>query len=314
MEERHRRSARRASARTTRGRPYSADPELGLVYIPVGMPLMRRVRRPSSRRQPVRQQPRRARREDRQAASGTSRWSITTSGTTTRRWRRTCSTSRSTGKPRKVVAQTTKQGWIYMFDRVTGEPIWPMPETPVLQSDVPGERRRRRSRFRSKPAPYAQQGLDRSGPHRLHAGDQGCGAASSRSGAAWGRTTFPPSAMDGNERPSLFVVRAGRERRREHRRRRRGRSRDGPDLRRLADRAEHDGGRQGSLLGVRLQQAGADGRGTAAASSARRRRRRATCRRRAARSPSQAAAAAPRHRRATRRRRPGRPRSGASRS
>ena len=49
----------------------------------------RRVRRPSSRRQPLRQQPRRARREDRQAASGTSRWSITISGTTTRRWRRT---------------------------------------------------------------------------------------------------------------------------------------------------------------------------------------------------------------------------------
>ena len=55
-----------------------------------------RVRRPSSGRQPVRQQHRRARREDRASASGTSRWCITTSGTTTRRWRRTCSTSPST--------------------------------------------------------------------------------------------------------------------------------------------------------------------------------------------------------------------------
>src|SRR5687768_4107436 len=63
------------------------------------------------------------------------------------------------GRPRKVVAQTTKQGWVYTFDRVTGEPIWPMPETPVLQSDVPGEKTSATQPIPSKPAPYAQQGL-----------------------------------------------------------------------------------------------------------------------------------------------------------
>jgi len=44
------------------------------------------------------------------------------------------------GKPRKVVASPSKQGWLYVFDRVTGEPIWPIVEKPVPQSDVPGEK------------------------------------------------------------------------------------------------------------------------------------------------------------------------------
>jgi quinoprotein glucose dehydrogenase len=63
------------------------------------------------------------------------------------------------GQRRKVIAQTTKQGWIYTFDRVTGEPIWPIPETPVLQSDVPGEKASPTQPIPSRPAPYAQQGL-----------------------------------------------------------------------------------------------------------------------------------------------------------
>jgi glucose dehydrogenase len=63
------------------------------------------------------------------------------------------------GKPRKIVAQSTKQGWLYTFDRATGEPIWPIVETPVLQSDVPGEVTAKTQPIPSKPAPYAQQGL-----------------------------------------------------------------------------------------------------------------------------------------------------------
>ncbi len=43
------------------------------------------------------------------------------------------------GKPMKVVAQPTKQGILYVFDRVTGKPVWPMPETPVEKGSVPGE-------------------------------------------------------------------------------------------------------------------------------------------------------------------------------
>jgi quinoprotein glucose dehydrogenase len=63
------------------------------------------------------------------------------------------------GQRRKIIAATTKQGWIYTFDRATGQPIWPMPETPVLQSEVPGEQTSATQPIPSKPAPYSQQGL-----------------------------------------------------------------------------------------------------------------------------------------------------------
>jgi quinoprotein glucose dehydrogenase len=43
------------------------------------------------------------------------------------------------GRPRKVVAVPSKQAWLYVFDRVTGEPIWPIEERPVPKGDVPGE-------------------------------------------------------------------------------------------------------------------------------------------------------------------------------
>jgi len=43
------------------------------------------------------------------------------------------------GKPRKVVAVPSKQAWLYVFDRATGEPIWPIEEKPVPAGDVPGE-------------------------------------------------------------------------------------------------------------------------------------------------------------------------------
>jgi quinoprotein glucose dehydrogenase len=43
------------------------------------------------------------------------------------------------GRPRKVVAVPTKQAWLFVFDRVTGEPIWPIEEKPVPKGDVPGE-------------------------------------------------------------------------------------------------------------------------------------------------------------------------------
>ena len=63
------------------------------------------------------------------------------------------------GQRRRIIAQTTKQGFMYVFDRTNGQPIWPMPETPVLQSDVPGEETSKTQPIPSKPLPYAQQGL-----------------------------------------------------------------------------------------------------------------------------------------------------------
>ena len=43
------------------------------------------------------------------------------------------------GRPRKIVAVPTKQAWLFVFDRITGEPIWPIEEKPVPKGDVPGE-------------------------------------------------------------------------------------------------------------------------------------------------------------------------------
>ena len=41
------------------------------------------------------------------------------------------------GVERKIVAQPSKQAWLYVFDRITGEPIWPIEERPIEASDVP---------------------------------------------------------------------------------------------------------------------------------------------------------------------------------
>jgi len=66
-------------------------------------------------------------------------------------------TIRQNGKPRQVVAQATKQGFLYVFDRKTGQPIWPIVERPVPQTDVPGEWTSPTQPFPTKPAPFAKQ-------------------------------------------------------------------------------------------------------------------------------------------------------------
>ncbi|HSE51420.1 MAG TPA: PQQ-binding-like beta-propeller repeat protein [Gemmatimonadales bacterium] len=137
---------------------YSADPELGLVYIPVGMPLMDEYggHRPGDN------------------LFGNSIVALDVK-TGKRKWHFQMvhhdiwnyDTPMAPnlldvivdGRPRKILAQTTKQGWMYVFDRATGEPIWPIVETPVLQSDVPGEQTAPTQPIPSRPAPYAQQGL-----------------------------------------------------------------------------------------------------------------------------------------------------------
>jgi quinoprotein glucose dehydrogenase len=60
------------------------------------------------------------------------------------------------GQPRKLLAQPTKQGWLYVFDRITGQPIWPIPETAVPQTDMPGEKTAPTQPIPSNPPPYAR--------------------------------------------------------------------------------------------------------------------------------------------------------------
>jgi quinoprotein glucose dehydrogenase len=137
---------------------YSADPELGIVYIPTGMPLTDEYggHRPGAN------------------LFGNSIVAIDTK-TGARKWHYqfvhhdiwdydtpmapNLLDVTIDGRPRKIVAQTTKQGWVYVLDRITGEPIWPIVETPVLQSEVPGEETWPTQPIPSKPAPYALQGL-----------------------------------------------------------------------------------------------------------------------------------------------------------
>ena len=137
---------------------YAADPELGLVYIPVGMPLMDEYggHRPGNN------------------LFGNSIVAIDVK-TGLRKWHfqmvhhdiwdydtpiaPNVLDVTVGGRKRKVVAQTTKQGWMYVFDRVTGEPIWPIVETPVLQSEVPGEVASPTQPIPTKPEPYSQQGM-----------------------------------------------------------------------------------------------------------------------------------------------------------
>jgi len=137
---------------------WSSDPELGLVYVPTGMPLMDEYggHRPGDN------------------LFGNSLVAIDAK-TGKRKWHfqmvhhdiwdydtpmaPNLLDITVNGRRRKAIAQTTKQGWVYTFDRETGEPIWPILETPVLQSETPGEQTSKTQPIPSKPAPYSQQGL-----------------------------------------------------------------------------------------------------------------------------------------------------------
>mgnify|MGYP003327414290 FL=1 len=137
---------------------WSADPALGMVYVPVGMPLMDEYggHRPGANlygNSVVALD----------AKTGKKKWHYQLVHHDI--WDYDVPMAPNLldvtidGKPRKILAQTTKQGWVYVLDRETGVPVWPIVETPVLQSDVPGEETWPTQPIPSKPAPYSQQGL-----------------------------------------------------------------------------------------------------------------------------------------------------------
>ena len=63
------------------------------------------------------------------------------------------------GRPIKAVAQVSKQGFVYVFDRVSGKPVWPIEERPVPASTVPGERAAPTQPFPTRPLPFDLQGI-----------------------------------------------------------------------------------------------------------------------------------------------------------
>ena len=66
-------------------------------------------------------------------------------------------TVRHDGKTVDVVAQVSKQGFVWVFNRVTGEPLWPIEERAVPRSDMPGEKAWPTQPFPTKPPPFARQ-------------------------------------------------------------------------------------------------------------------------------------------------------------
>jgi quinoprotein glucose dehydrogenase len=138
--------------------PYSADPDLGLVYIPVGMPLMDEYggHRPGDN------------------LYGNSLVALDVK-TGQKKWHfqmvhhdiwdydtpmaPNLLDVTINGQQRRIIAQTTKQGFMYVFDRTNGQPIWPIVEREVPQSDVPFEQTSKTQPIPTKPLPYSQQGL-----------------------------------------------------------------------------------------------------------------------------------------------------------
>ena len=216
--------------------PYSADPDLGTRVHPG-----RHGRSSTSTAAIVRattcSAPASSRSTSRPAsASGTTSSCITTSGTTTRRWRRTCSTSPSTdSRARSSRRRRSRDG----CTRSIASPVSRSGRSSrrrCCKSDVPGEKTSPTQPIPSKPAPFSQQGLVESDLIDYTPEIKAAALALAKQ-CRMGPYFIPDSANDGTTRVPVLVVRAGRERRRQHRRRHGGRSRDRHHLRRRADRA-----------------------------------------------------------------------------
>jgi glucose dehydrogenase len=63
------------------------------------------------------------------------------------------------GKKIKALAQPSKQGFTYVFDRTNGQPVWPIEERPVEQTKVPGEKTSPTQPIPTKPPPFERQGF-----------------------------------------------------------------------------------------------------------------------------------------------------------
>ncbi|MCC7043146.1 MAG: PQQ-binding-like beta-propeller repeat protein, partial [Acidobacteria bacterium] len=104
-------------------------------------------------------------------------------------------TIRHNGRLRDVVVQAGKTGFLYVFDRVTGEPIWPIEERPVPPSDVPGEAAWPTQPFPTVVPPFTPQTLsvDDINPYVLTPDERA--AWRERIGKARNRGLFTPPAI-----------------------------------------------------------------------------------------------------------------------
>ena len=92
-------------------------------------------------------------------------------------------TLRIKGKPVDALVQTTKQGFVFVLDRDTGKPVFPVEEVPAPSSDVPGEATSPTYLRPRLPAPYSRQRLTADYPHHANSGEQPLGARAVRTTA-----------------------------------------------------------------------------------------------------------------------------------
>jgi len=136
----------------------SADPELGLVYVPTEMPTGDYYggNRPGDTLF-----------ADTLLAldvkTGKRKWHFQTVHHDVWDWDLPCAPilfdMRVGGRTVKAIAQPTKHAMLFVFNRETGEPIWPIEERPVPASDVPKERSSPTQPFPTRPAPFDRQGI-----------------------------------------------------------------------------------------------------------------------------------------------------------
>jgi quinoprotein glucose dehydrogenase len=136
----------------------SADAELGLVYVPVEMPTGDYYggNRPGNNLF-----------ADSLLAldvkTGKRKWHFQTVHHDVWDWDLACAPilfdMRVGGRTVKAVAQPTKQAMLFVFNRETGEPIWPIEERPVPQTNVPKERTSATQPFPTKPLPFDRHGI-----------------------------------------------------------------------------------------------------------------------------------------------------------
>ena len=118
---------------------------------------LRLLRRRSHRRQPVRQLPAGARRAHRQAALALPDRPSRPLGLRQQRRAAADDASATTARTSTSWRMAGKTGFLYVFDRVTGAPIWPIEERPVPKSDVPGEQSWPTQPFPTKPPAFSRQ-------------------------------------------------------------------------------------------------------------------------------------------------------------
>ena len=99
-------------------------------------------------------------------------------------------TLRIKGKPVDALVQTTKQGFVFVLNRDTGKPVFPVEEVPAPRSDMPGEVASPTYLRPKLPAPYSRQRLTCQRPHHAHAG-----------GCCWAREQFAQLRSDGPFKP-----------------------------------------------------------------------------------------------------------------